>query len=259
MGFPNVRAAQTKEERDALDIRIRDAYVSVDVRGCKRELDDFGTAIEDSKVVLALNIGVLSALVANDKLQYISFYYQRDSGARIPEDNEFDLGRESVDSLLFTHYHRKINFAALTIDNVGVEYYGDYHITLREETIRKRTSFFEENSLIFCLKHKVIAGTKFPNGYKATWETRSKLAQAKLSSKIEPGTTPSDYPGILIKQGQTGKDDEFIEAHIYGQLNRRTIEQVTTRSKSRRSADRVILKRVRKNLAEIGVIFSEIS
>jgi hypothetical protein len=88
--------------------------------------------------------------------------------------------------------------------------------------ISHRASVFEENSAVFVKRR----GTRIPKGYRAIWDDRAKLGVAKLSGKIDSATGSDKYSGILLKQGATSEDDDFVEVHIWGPITVLTMEKV---------------------------------
>jgi hypothetical protein len=57
-----------------------------------------------------------------------------------------------------------------------------------------------------------------------------------------------------MRQGATSEDHEFVEAHIFGPVTVRTIEQVTI-SKGRKRADNVKVRKLQEELKKFGVKF----
>jgi len=214
-------------------------------------------AVLSSRVVCCRNFGVLSRLASADTQLFATYYREIEGQSRLPEDNEWDRFREPVDSTLFPHYHKDIQFAALTLDGRGVNRYGEYAILLREEMIRKRTTVFEENSLVFCRKHRIALGQCLPPGYRATWEARNLLAAAKLHSKLADCTPKSQYPQVLLSSGPGPEDDNFIEVHIFGPINRRAFERVVGPKPGNRY-DSVLWRRVERELREVGAVLEAV-
>ena len=154
--------------------------------------------------MLCRPIGKVAEFASGDSELYATFYQLVEAWGRLPEDNEWDSGRGSVDSLLFPHYHKEIRFAALSITDQGALGYGGLTIVLHEKAIKARATVFDENTMEFCRKKKVIAGSSPPHGYRAVWNDRAKLASAKLGAKITAKTTESDYPHILLTSSVQG-------------------------------------------------------
>ena len=155
-----------------------------------------------------------------------------------------------MDGTLFPHYHKHICFAALSLNHHGPSKYGDYTIVLKEKMILQRATVFEGNSVSFCQKHRIVVGDSIPAGYRAEWPMRDKLAMAKLHDKIDGGTRPEQYPGILLHDGP---DPDFIEVHIWGTIHRSAIERVIG-PKPKRGTDRVLLNSLERKLKEVGAV-----
>jgi hypothetical protein len=227
VGFPNVRAAETPEEVNALDTRCGAAAQDAQSRSCLPVLEDFRRAVLSSKAVICRSLNALQALVSGDSALYSTFYQQVRSEARIPEDNLWDKARGAVDATLFPNYEENIRFGMLSLNDHGLTTYGAYVIVLREALIASRSTVFECNSVVFFQKmDDTKVGDAAPLGYRAVWARRDRLAMAKHYGQIGPATAASDYSSILVKPGPTPQDEEFIEVHIYGPIHRRAIEKV---------------------------------
>ena len=257
VGFPNVRAADTTEERTGLLRRLQHAQVSANAGGYARVLADFGVAVSRSKAVFCQRIGVVAALVASDNSLYSTFYQQVRGESRLPEDNPWDPRRGAVDATLFPHYHEHITFAALSLDRVGPRKYGPCSVVLRDEMIRMRASVFEENSVVFFRKHRIVAGNPVPPGYRAVWAERSRLAMAKLYSMLDANTHPEDFPAVLLTQAVGAEEEDFVEVHIFGPIHRRAVECVVG-SRPKRREDRVLWRSLNRKLAEVGATLEEL-
>jgi len=256
-GFPNVRAADRVNEMEALRERVRYAQVAAKERGCADELEAFGTAASDSQAVMVRGFAALDGFVSNQQAAMISYYKMVRAGIRLPENNDYDANRDRIDGTINPFgVHEEIQYAALSLDGRGVKWYGDYAITLREKMISARASVFEENPFLFCDKHPIPPTGAVPPGYRATWPRRGELAMAKLHPRIRPGMTAADFPAILVEQGIRSADSDFIEVHIYGPIHPRAVERVIGPEPSKR-ADRVIWKRVKRNLEALGAMVDE--
>ena len=225
-GSPNVRAAAAATEVAALVARVHNARVSCEARSCSTIFDEFGLELVASQVVMARTLGQLHSWVANENQLLVSYHSQVRAG-RLPQDNHWDRGRTAAESTISPNYYEQIQYACLSLDQLGPAAYGQYHIVFKEPFIVGRTSLFEENPFEFCKRHKVTAGQAPPLGYRATWSNRTRLAQAKLHTELLSSTKNSDFPSILVKQGATTGDVDVIEAHIHGDLHRNAIMMVS--------------------------------
>ena len=153
-----------------------------------------------------------------------------------------------ADATLFPLYEKRIRFAALTLDGLGVQRYGDCSLVLRDALIKDRTTVFEDNSAVF-LRNRSY---RLPAGHRASWEGRPWLCVAKLSRTIHAGTTAAEFPGLLLHQGATPEDDRFVEVHVWGSLTAKSFERavVSLSGKKRGSAFR---KALRVRLAAAGI------
>jgi len=211
-------------------------------------IDSFEAAAKSSKAVINRHLADIERLASSDQQIYATYYERLDAGVQAPYGDSWDRWRRIADATLFPLYEKRIRFAALSLDGVGVRNYGDCSLVLREGLVADRTTVFEENSAVFVRDR----GSRLPPGRRATWDQRSRLCVAKLAAAIHAGTTPSDYPGLLLHQGATLEEDRFVEAHIWGPLTVRTCERVilVPKGKMRGQAFR---KALRSRLAVVGV------
>jgi hypothetical protein len=202
-------------------------------------------------------LGALDNLVKDENVLYVSFQRQRRGGTRIPASNKWDRGRTAVEATIHPNYEEEINYAALSLNEAGVLAWGAYQVLLKDKLIESRTTFLEENPFLLCERHTVVAGQAPPHGYRSTWNSRHKLAMAKLHDRLNDRTTRTDYPAILLRQGSSTGDADFIEAHIYGEMHRSIIEKVKgPRPKS--GADRVLWRSIERALKALGVALEEL-
>lgn len=160
-------------------------------------------------------LGFVQAQMSSDNLLYATYYQQVGSEGRSPQDNEWDRGRQSVDTLLLPYYYDHIHFGALSLDGAGIRDYGEVSLTFKDESINRRATVFEENSRLFVRQRKIVAGDPVPPGYRAPWSSRGDLAVAKLAPKLNKATIMDDFPRLLMQVSPGGQSD-FIEVHIYG-------------------------------------------
>ena len=224
VGFPNVRAAEDADEQAALQQRYEEARVAAVAKGAELQLDDFERAVDSSQAVMAKRWDTVSQIVDQGGELFKTFYRQVEDGDREPQDNGLDQQRQAVDAMLFPHYLNEISFAALSLDGRGPESYGTCHLTFRTETIAGRASLFEKNTLVFARERSLPATSGPEPGFRSNWESRSRLAVAKLADAVDVSTVPDDYPDILLKQNGSTETDDFVEVHINGKLTQQCVE-----------------------------------
>jgi hypothetical protein len=253
VGYPNVDAAADARERDALQLRYGEAFRDADSRGVADTLKRFEHAMAGTVAVMARSHLYLQLLVNGHNEIYSTYYKLTESEVRLPEGDKWDVLRGVVDSALFPNYREEIRFAALSLDGVGLSNYGDCSIKLRTDKIAHRATVFEENSITFMDRHNILVGEthKLPRGYRATWDERARLCVAKLYKYIDSSTQRDSYANILLHQGATSEDDQFVEAHIYGPMTALTIEEVIM-TPGKRAPKPSIIKDLGEKLKKAG-------
>ena len=247
IGFPNVRLAEY--ESDGLLERYNRAYGAAGTKAVTDILHDFEKIVDKAQVVISKPINKVIELISNDNQMLQTLYKEVSGNARLADNNSWDTSRQSVDSAINPNYVDKIHCAVLSVNNYGVSYYGKCQIKLKSSLIQNRTTFFEENPFIFFKKHRHITGEEVPAGYRSTWANRSKLAVAKLHSKITKNTVASDFPKILIHDD--GEESDFIEAHIYGSVHAKLFENITVVNPD--VTEKVLLNAYKKKMSENGI------
>ena len=249
--FWNVLTAGEPVERNALERRYQAAKSDATSRKADGQLQDFENAIAGSQAVIARSESEVLRLANSHKQLYSTYYQLIEAGVKLPDGDEWDVLRELADTVLFPLYKQDMRFAALTLDGVGLSNYGSCSIIFRAEMISHRASVFEENSALFMERReiKISRNPNLPKGYRATWDERARLCVAKLSGKIDSATRSDEYSGLLLKQGATSEDDEFVEVHIWGPMTVLTMERViVTAPKPRNRA--TIIKAIKASLAK---------
>lgn len=252
--FPNVRAAGAPEERVALQARYQGAMALAAELGCEHVLRDFEAALSKSVAVIARPLTEVQRLATSENELYATFYQLTESGVRTPTGSKWDSLREVTDNALFSGYKRDIRFGALSLDGRGLSNYGECSLVLKDDMIAHRASVFQENSVTFMDRHdiRMSEADELPKGYRATWGDRGKLCAIKIAERVGADVDPSQYPTLLIQEGQTSKDDNFVEVHIWGPMTARTLERVIVSESAARSG-RAILGALRERLDRLGV------
>jgi hypothetical protein len=251
-GYPNVRLAQVPAEVDMLAKRLHDAEVSATARGCSDTLERFGVAVLGSKAVIARSLAVVQDLIETDRRTYTSFHKQLAAGARVAEENQLDQVRTQIEAAFFPNFYKEIVFAFLSLGATTLRGYGAYAIVLKTDLIGHRATVFEENLLTFSKKMRLMLHDPIPAGYRAVWSERHTLAKAKLHSELNADSADAAFPSILVKDRGGTADSDFVEVHIYGPLNRHTIERIIG-PRPRTREDRLIWRQLERQLAKISV------
>lgn len=252
--FPNVRAAENPVEQSILEIRYEEAIDDSSLRGSYDVVKDFEKAISTSKAVIGRPAHELLRLATSEFELYSTYYKLGDAEVRLPVGDKWDPLRRVADAAFFPGYEKEIRFAALSLDGVAPSNYGAGSIVRRTNMIAHRASVLEENSVLFVDHHDIQMkdAHNLPPGYRATWDERAKLCVAKLSRRIDAATKADKYSEILLQQGATLTEDDFIEVHIWGPMTVRTIEEVSISPRAK-AADRVKIRAAKEDFERFGV------
>jgi hypothetical protein len=256
VGFPNVRYARRPDELLALKRRVTNAKRVIKRKGTTAEHMRFTAIINASKLVINRNVRQLAAWLARDNKLYLNFYKLKRLDENFQED-KWNYQRISAENAVNPLFFEDLSIAAITADDVGMSYYGECSIFIREDTIASRTTVFEENPFSFNVKHGVIAGAMPPAGYRATWADRATLATAKLGAKLHPSASDGDLAELIMARLRGAANCDFIEAHVYGDIHAECIEKVVC-VKPKTKADRLIWRDQRSRLSLMGIDVKEI-
>jgi hypothetical protein len=241
-----VRAAQ--DEQQALERRYREALAEAGARGTGHASQQFEAAARTSKAVISRPLRDIERLASSDKELYPTFYGLTEGESRVSFGDRWDILRRVADAALFPGYQQNIRFAALSLDGVGLDEFGDCFLVLREDMISHRASVFEDNSAAFVERHH----HPVPEGFRSTWEKRSKLCTAKHAKDLRRGMSDSEFPAILLRQ-QTGSEESgFVEVHIYGPISVHAVDKVILK-KGRAQPRKAVILELRNRLAKADV------
>jgi hypothetical protein len=248
-----VRAASAPEEQEALNVRHEAALSNLSPEAA-RVLGELEAAVGQSRAIIARSLVEAQRLANSDNELYATYYGLIEAGVRVPSGSKWDVLRAVTDEAIFAGYKKEIRFAALSLNGFGLSNYGECSLVLKDEMIAHRSSVFEENTVLWMehLNVKVSAVDRLPKGFRATWQERGKLACAKLAGRITPETNPESFPHLLLSQGETSADDDFIEVHIWGPVSARTLECVNVTSVTR-DGTLAILEALREKLGRLGI------
>jgi hypothetical protein len=252
--FPNVRKASEPEEVAELTIRCDAAKALAESRGAGGSFAVYETELADSVVVVCRSLDQAKTLLSNDSSVYISYYGHRASGGRRAEETAIEIQREATDVRMFPSYHDEVRFGALSLDGRGVRTFGVCSLVLKSFTIQQRTSFFWENSVIFCNRVCPQQTDPIPAGFRAPWPTRAALAVAKGEPLLTGLSTSAEFSRILLD------GDRFVEAHIYGPFNRESVDRILLPKTLVRS-DRAMVSAIRDVIRQhrLGIKIEEYS
>lgn len=251
---PNVRAAETPDERTAFEARYAAARADCTARGAEANFTAFETAAAGADAVMVRRLRDVQELAVSDRILYATYYQQIAAGKRLADDSTWDV-RFEIEEALFRGYKERIHFAALSLDGIGLESYGDCSVTLRTDMIAHRSTVFVENGVVFTLRNKIAFGEMAAKtrGLRAPWRDRGRLAAAKHKDELTPATQKGEFPGLLVRQGATSAEDVFVEVHVYGPMTVRTFARVVLHIPKRKDAPKSVRSALRERLKKLNV------
>jgi hypothetical protein len=229
LGFPNRRQAEA--ERADLSRRYDSANNDAAARRVLPLQEKLQLLADQSLPVINMPFAVCDDILRPGK--YRNYDQRMESGERHPASAVNHGDREMVGERLFPAYKQHIQYAALSPNGRGLERsYGPVAVRWRvtPEYLGRRLSLLEENSYVLFNRFSLgRLGATLPPGYQAVWEDRTKLAAAKLTSRLTPATGENDLPGLLLNEGGTRHTDELVEVAIYaeGGLDTQDVDMVT--------------------------------
>lgn len=251
--FPNVRAAEQPANRAALRDRYEAARASATRRGALPTLENFESELARSRAVLGRSAGEVDRLASSERQGYASYYELIEAEVRLPDDDEWDSLRRLADSALFPGYEKHMRFLALSLDDTGLDSYGECFLVCKDSLIEHRATVFEANSTVFLGDQPSKLGELQSAilGRRAVYKDRATLCTAKLGDRLSTDTAVEDFAGVLMTRGPTSIDDDFVEVNIYGPMSIRTFQKVVVdRSRVRRKTQ---LRALEERLSHFGV------
>jgi hypothetical protein len=225
--FPNVDAAEAVDERQELASRYALARDHATANGTLSVFAQLEEVVRGSTATISRDVAEVTRLATSDRALYAT-YYELAYALFIPEGTKWDSLRRVVDAALFPGYHDKIRFAALSANGSGLRHYGNCTLVLDEACVGHRASVFEENTCTWARRQdiRMADADQLPKGYRAVWADRPRLAAAKLHQRLQSPMTDGELRSLLLTNGTTSADDEFIEVHIYEALTIRSCTAV---------------------------------
>ena len=249
LGAPNVNIVSTDDELIALQKRYDNARKHASNNGTENALNRFEDYFNANvKAIKNIPLKTLRAWVVQTG-SYKTYHRAVEEGLRDIADLFNDRKRTIIDSYLYGTYGRDINSAALTLNDNGLESYGNCRVILNEDSIKSRSSTLEENPFNFVKTHNInLEKSDIPAGYRSTWQNKLKLAVAKLHTKFTSDSVERDFIGMILLSTGNRETDEFIEVHIYKKLTNFAIECIYVPTLKNRSKDKLSIKAIEEKL-----------
>ncbi|WP_380784903.1 hypothetical protein [Sphingomonas sp. R86521] len=247
-----MRLASRAAEVAALAEREAEATETATRNGATGVLGRLRTRAEDSKMVINRKLRSLSRWVNSEDELYLNFYGLRKRGMKAVDDR-YNRQRVSAENTVSPGFYEDLIVGALTIDDQGMSYYGPWSVIIRDDHIRPRASVFWENPFPFLKRMKVISGDDAPEGFRAPWSARSRLAVAKLGGRLNADDDEDAIAETFIGPDRGSEHCDFIEVHVYHELHVDGIERIEAPVLVP-SGERTEWEFLRKKLSAKGVV-----
>jgi hypothetical protein len=225
----NVRRASLPVEIEALDKRYADARQFLSANDMQTEGDYFGQLVTNQgRAIINTNFNFVWDWLVRNKFSYQSYRRQVMNGSRMRAKFENDVTRSIADSILFGSAIDVI-YGALTVNDEGMNSYGDISIVLKTSSIETRTSSLEVNSYHFIDDISAqgwIWKNPVPAGYMAIWPDNYKIAVAKVHKSLKKGLKDNDLAKLVLNSSGNRDTDHFIELYIYGKIVASAIDKI---------------------------------
>ncbi len=247
LGFPNVRAANTDGELQALNGRFEVARREAVNRGVGEQFEQLVMTLEqNSHVVVAMPPFAARNFVSDSRNLYQGYERLVGSEMRAPAPSTHDSDRQAVSGKLFGSYASEIKYGVLSLNGESLANYGLVYLTLRDLAIRDRVSFLHENSYLFADQLGTTLRGSVPPGFRSDWNRRSQLATTKLQPGVSANESPSDWASRLVQQGKDRSGDSCIEAHIFGTFSVGAIQSASYANSGASRQDRLDIQIVQE-------------
>lgn len=249
---PNVRFAERKGEVERLGKREENAAAAATAAGTRAEQARLVELVRASKLVINRRLRSLSLWLESEDELYVNFYKLRERGVRMSND-VFNRQRISAENTISPTFADQLVIGAITIDGRGMNYYGDYSVLVCDDAIRVRATVFWENPFEFNQRMNVVSGKDPPEGYRAPWSDRHKLASAKLTGQLVQGAGDAALAALVMGPDRSSEQCDFIEVHVWGDIHAEAIESVLPPD-TIPDEDRSLWDHLRSKLARKGCI-----
>ena len=207
----------------------------------------FEAAVQGSVAVLSRSLLALDGFASSGRQLYAVYDQRLQGGAQAPPGESWDRWRRLANAELSPLSEPRIRLAVLSLDGIGVRHYGHGFLVLREDVIASEASVFEEDSGSLQDRRREPVVCR-----RAAWRDRARLCVAHRTRSLYAGTTPAEFPGLLLRQGATPDMDRFVEVSIWGPLTIRSCERALLETAGRKPR-KAIQEALRHRLAAVGV------
>lgn len=254
-GFPNVLLAQKTKEKEELNRLYDEAIKDSTSAGSIARVREFEKRVQtDARLITACRFKKFFDIGDQEQGIFPTFQQLHHAELVFAGDDPNNNVRQIAEEATLPGCSRRITFAVLAIDEVGLSHYGNYSLIWQLEMVVHRTTLFIANCLTWRQENGMTLDSAAPPGNRATWEERHRLAVIKCAPQITSRTKPSSFPRILVRN-RSKKDlyDVFIEGHIWGFLTRMSLMKVICTSPETSQAKRLMAAEIADELRKHGI------
>jgi len=254
-GFPNVVLAEKKKEKKELSQRYEAAIADSTSSGAIARLRQFEATVKaEGRLITACRLTKFFDFGDREGAVFPTFQQLYHAELAFAGDDPNNNDRLIAEEATLPGCSRRIHFAVLAIDDLGLSHYGNYSLIWNLEMVAHRTSLFIANCLTWRKQNKMPLNVAAPPGNRATWEDRHLLAVVKCAGSITSRTKHSSFPRILVRnRSKQGEYDVFIEGHIWGPLTRSSLSKVICTSAEKSTAKRLLAEEIADELRKLGI------
>ena len=225
VGSPNVRAASDPREIEALNQLYLAAIADARRRGCESVLNRFERETASSRAVVCKKYLQLAGIIAPDYGSWVipNYYQQIDGGARAPDDAKWDWQR-AQERRWFPNYVHHINYGVLTLNDSGASGWGE--VAPYSVNGRSKGGPLSANRMQSTSPSEFQMTSRFHQVIEHHGATAEDYVSPNFSASILCDTPVERFPEILLKQGDSKDDADFVEVHIYGTLTLESVARV---------------------------------
>jgi hypothetical protein len=235
LGAVNVNIVSDIYFQEGLKKRYAAVLKEVSKRDKLAEVQRLEEAVEQKgQAVINMPLEILFKVV-NESDAYLSYQRGVEQGKIYARAFNEEIFQCVIEGVLYGVSGKDVVYAALSLDDNGVSFYGDVSVVLKTQQIARRTTVFEKDT--FPLYNELIeSGWKpnkiIPSGHCGTWRERAVVVLIKHSIAVAEMKSLPDFARLILKSDDKDYDDDFIELHIWGNITKLNLEKVTLHKKA---------------------------
>ncbi|MDV6333240.1 hypothetical protein [Asticcacaulis sp. 201] len=228
---PNVRLAVA--EREALTRRWSSTAYRKTRQERKFALEEFTAAVKSGSAIISKQPEEMLAYVFDDLPLLQRFKVSPFSAESMRHETRAQKVKTEADNKVYPGLSYKITSAVLSLTDEGLPVFGSYHLKIDETVLTDRATVLEYGTVrLFQQPEEDDVEDWREQNWSATtgrvafWAHVHVLASAKLHSKLKATHTAADFRRIVLSEGMAFLETDYLEIHIYGDVERESIRSV---------------------------------